>query len=234
MVACWIYTVDLAATYMGAGLFSSSANTHWATLNTTLTGIQFSAQAGGVQSDALSGITPVAGQWYYLIGRAVSATSRWIIVYDPSHGQVDQVQDVTSVAPTFTTPRLGLGGLTGSTLTNPSNDIIAEFFYMDADFAGIATGAVLPGQALTRKLALEGPFSCGEIIPNIVEYRALLSSMDVVGQSDQVSTGLVYSRVGLTTWGNPFTAANIPTAGPHPPLSTNYVRPGQIRPILTV
>jgi hypothetical protein len=233
VMGAWVYTTDVAASYCVFCFTASNSLVQEIDLEIGIATFKLIATAA-TSSNATSTIVPAAGKWYHVMCRAISATSRWIIVFDPTVGLVDQVQDVTSKAPTFTTPRVGVGGLPGTSLVLSSNNIIAEFFYMDSDFKTAATGAALSG-GYVQKLAMEGPFSVNDIQDSIVEYRSLLDGSGQAPPADQISTGSVYSRVGLTTWANPFTAANVPTAGPHSPyLTTNYVRPGQIRPIVVI
>jgi hypothetical protein len=230
---CWTFINDLAGNYIIACLTSSAANTHNVTLQLTTTKFQVTAVAGGGTQTSISNITPVVGKWYYIMCRAISATNRWVVVFDPSTGLVDQVQNTSSVSPTFTTPRIGLGCLPGTSIALTCNDTLAEFFYLAADFIGAAPAAALPRELVTT-LALEGPFSRPYLSNQVIEYRSLLWGMDTAVQADSVTLGLTYSAVGLTTWNNPFTAANVPVLGPHPPLSTNYARPQQVVQILVV
>ena len=236
VLACWTFIIDTAADYASASVASTLNITNFINLSVPTLGPAFAVvcnDGSGAQT-ITSNILPVAGRWYFMMTRAVSATSKWIIVYDPATGRADQVQNTVSKAPTLTSCNVGIGGQPGSALASASNNIIAEFFYMDSDFNGTATGTALAAE-FVRSLALEGPFARTEMQANIVEYRSLRLGVDTARQvGDSVSTGLAYSRIGRTTWANPFTAANVPIDAPHPPLSTNYVRPGQIRPIVVI
>jgi len=226
VLACWVYIIDTAAAYTSSGLANQSATTDfWNMGVSTAPALNFNVNQAGSSTSLTSLITPVAGNWYYTIGRCVSATSRWIIVYDPSTGRVDQAQSTISRAPTLTVPRLSIGVLGSSTLTNFSNNIVAEWFCMDTDVLGYDTNATLAPEWV-RALALEGPFSRREISDDIVEYKALRQGtdngfmpirMDTVGES--------YSRVGFPAWTSGGLTA--PAVAPHPPLSPNYVRPNQ-------
>lgn len=225
VMGCWVLIINTTGSQALMNFGSSANNTNFWFLGTQSTPVfNFISDAAGTASNTTSAIAPVVGNWYFVMGRSITATNRWIIVFDPTTGRVDQAQNTASNIPTIVTPRMAIGGTAGSSLINPSSDVVAEAWYMDADFL-IASAASLPTE-LVRKLALEGPFSVPQIADDIVEYRALRSNVDNAVQADQYSYGENYSRIGATTWANPFTAANVPITDRHPPfLSPRYVRP---------
>lgn len=212
---------------------SSTANNYVQLAVGATAKLNFNSNAGGTTRSCATTTSVVAGNWYFHLGRNISSTSRWVVMYDSTTGLIEQVQNTQSSAPTYVTPRFGIGSIPGSSLVNPSNNIVAEAWYADSDIIGNDTNTALSAD-FVRKLALMGPFACPEISNAIVEYHSLWQATGTAVYAPSISQGDYYSRIGLQAWANPITAANVPVPGPHPPLSPNYVRPGQNAPILVV
>lgn len=233
-MACWACPIGTFGSNRAIIALANKANIqNYFYLGTTTTS-KFDAHTttGGTGVTTASNTTAVLNSWYFILARYVTTTNRWIVVYDPSTGLVDQVQTVTSNAPIVGTLAVSIGGIRGSTIFLPSWAWVGEAFYTDAELP-FDPAAALPAEWV-RKLALEGPFSLPLLSDDIVEYKSLLSGCATAVQTEQQSIGESYSRIGLQTWANPYTAASVPLIAPHPPISSNYVRPSQIAPILVI
>lgn len=204
------------------GIFQSSNNSNYFNLYINITTQTFAWEAGdGTDRDVTSGVAS-AGNWHYIILRAISATNRRISVLT-ANGTLTHAQETTSCVPTGLN-RQTIGAYDGGAPANFYDGYIAEFFVCNADIQ--LDGAQLQ-DATMRKLAYGGPFSIPHIIPSIVEYRSFYSTQG----SDTDKPGEVFwGSAGRQSWVN---TAGV-RVGFHPPLSSGYVRPADTRRILMV
>jgi hypothetical protein len=161
----------------------------------------------------------IAGTWtYFMMRRIANANKRTCSL---RAGAINHAQETANFA-AGALDRITLAALqynsAGATAFYTGR--IAEFFYADAD---VLPGGAVMDENLLRQIAYLGPFSVPHIVPMIVEYHAMR------GPSWQMA-GDDYQRGAAREW--------IPTNGPtfshHPPISSEYIRPGQTRQLLTV
>jgi hypothetical protein len=216
-VGCWVKRTDTVNSQDFWTLCSSANTNHFWRLiwSQASTAGQFGCAAGGTTASAsASGGIPV-DTWVYAIARAISSANRRIDILN-GDGSIVSAQNTTSLSPTVNT--LSIGIQAGSSLVNPLTGSVAEFWYGNADIQ--SDGGALDGNLL-RQLAYGGPFSVPHIIPNIIEYRSLKSSLG----SDTDKLGENYfGRAGRQNYVNNSGVI----LGPHPPLPYWYKKPEDI------
>ena len=173
---------------------------------------------GGTSIAEASGGTVVVNTFYYVIGRGVSATNRWLAVLTPI-GTI-HAQNTTSRTPS------GLDNMTIGNLKRTSNNNfcdarIAEFWCTATDIQ--ADGAQLDDNLL-RQLAYGGPFSVPNVAANLLEYRSFRKVIES-DQDEAPGDELYWGGAGRQVWTN----TNGVTRGPHPPLPGWYRKPADAR-----
>ena len=191
---------DTQATERGWELFAHTGN-----ITTRMTWWTGSA----TQATAI--VTSTRDEWNYVICRLIARTSKRMTNLSMSGG-ITHANNTGATDPVALNT-VDVGGWSGSVTLNGA---LAEWWMADIDIQ--ADGLEL-NESLFLQLAYKGPFSVPHIVPAIVEYRSFWQGID----SNEDRPGHVYQRGGRRM----FTAINGPTIGEHPPISGNYVRPGQ-------
>ncbi len=171
--------------------------------------------------------------WQYVVVRANSVARRITVLNadgSVAHGSTtgggSNGEDVFSISDTlFSAPMTGM---------------IAEAFWADADIQ--ADGAQLSNETF-RQLAYRGPFSFPHFAPKVVEYHSFRSGIVQNPSGFSVNQPIPNKQLEdyyrgsqpLSLQGFSLNAGgSFPPGGPHPPLRSDYVRPGQTQRIITV
>lgn len=214
--ACWFqpHTLGITACYFTL-LNSTSSGMFFKGFISATNIISLAANDGLTSAVASTAITVVAGMWYFVVCRCISATNRWIAALG-FDGQISHAQNTTSKAPTGMN-RLRIG-IDDTTSNNLFDGYVGEFWYTDTDIQ--PGGAQLNDNTLLQ-LAYNGPFSMPNIAPDILEYRSLRKAPT----SDRDVATEIFSA-SPTTWVSVASGTNPqPDVGVHPPLPGGYIRP---------
>lgn len=211
-VGMWFNPSQLSSWATLWSLCDTGTSNNYFYLAHTPTAVNIGSAAGGTNINASVG-TVVQDRWHYIIGRFISATNRRIDFLQ-ADGAFFSGQQTTSRVPTG----IDTMALASREINVPLeffSGAIAEFFVANIDIQ--ADGAIL-NERLLRQLAYGGPFSVQHIAKNIVDYRALRSSL---GSDQDVADEWDFGGTGKQGW----SSVNGVTLGTHPPLPYWYERP---------
>lgn len=206
-VACWFNPATVTTSTRTIWALSDTGTTnHYLALQLpSLNFINAVAAAGGTEVFAANANSVVAGSWYFVVARFISATNRRISALERT-GLVSAGVNTTSRAPTsLDTMTLG-ARVSSNGATMPFDGAIAEFWIANSD-VGVDSAAALPAD-LVRRLAYNGPFSDAYVVPRIVEYRSFRTD-PLAGTGND----FYYSK-DVPVWSN----VNGATMSAHPPL----------------
>lgn len=178
--------------------------------------------AEGSASDVTAG-TVTAGAWHYVLWRGISATNRRISVLN-ANGSVSHAQNTTSLVP-LNIDRMRIGEWAGSGTGAPLDGVMAEFWYATADI--YPGGAAITDEEL-RRLAYRGPFS---LPGNVVQYLREYLSLRTLPSRGPGSDWYIGAQQRMDLWTPNGSPVN---GGPHPPLPSDYIRPGQTETIRVI
>src|SRR5882757_96238 len=186
---------------------SASTNSFSLEVNTSN---QFEIECNGGTSIAIV-TTPTftSGNWYYLVGRFISATNRRLVVLS-FDGAIGSISSVVNTTPTGLI-NMALGGDARTTAVNWFTGNVAEWWITNTDIQ--PDGTALSNQTLA-KLAYNGPFSVPIVANNLVDYRPLRYEL---GSEEDSGLDYYQGRLGRKNWVN----TNGVTVGPHTPLITS-------------
>jgi hypothetical protein len=163
----------------------------------------------------------VSNVWLFVLARFISTTNRRnaSIIADTYFTEVQNTTNISAVTPD--------NGTIGTTITSgAANNIaaagssLAEYWLTDADICANET----TDRSLVQQLALNGPFSVPHIAASVIDYRSFQSGIS----DDVVPMGAGRYQAGKGTVINFLqTGGTGLSIGPHPPLSSEYVRPAQ-------
>jgi hypothetical protein len=221
-IGTWVYPTTTAADRTIWSIADTAVTNHWFELRQGATDVWTLASASGGTTNSINAGTVTANNWFFVLCRCISATSRRITVLD-GNGEITLGFNSTSRAPT------GLDAITiGCRKTSATSQfmdgMIAEFWLTNTD---IQADGASQQPAMMRQLAYGGPFSVPHIAKDIIEYRSLRKypSSEADGLEE-----VFHGAPGRLTWTN----TNGVTIGPHPPLPYWYEKPGQRRTPLIV
>jgi hypothetical protein len=214
-VGCWFYVTTTGSSSRVIWEASLTATDDSIRLNNVLGFLSFEKNHLAANTWGF-GPSVAANIWYYTLCREISITNHRVSMLTATTGQVQHSSDATSSAVTTNNVKTTIGAThTNGAAGSGMQGGIAEWFVADGD---IVPGGGAPSDSLIRQLAYYGPFSVPSIAAQIYEYRGLVRPGNGL-------TNDYYARDGG------FRALWVPTGspivGPHPPLSGNYVRPGQ-------
>lgn len=174
--------------------------------------------SGATDGFALVGTVATVNLWYFAVARFISTTSRFIDVLYPD-GSIASASDTTSVNPGVTAHAIG-GLVENNTPTVDTffDGLIAEFWMANINIQP-AGGAL--NSAFLSQLAFSGPFSDPNVARAVTVYSSFRSSLFAE-----------FFGAGRSPFS--WTNNNGVTMGPHPPLSSSYVRPGQRKSVLMI
>jgi hypothetical protein len=211
-VGMWAFPTATTAgqTLFGNG-YTANQTFERVTLSTTCT-IGSNAGGGEVVATAAGAIT--ANQWYFVVGRFVSATERRISLYSPSTG-VSHGNSATSSAPATDTTLIG-ANFSLNSAQNQFTGVIAEYWSTQGTDCWIP-GNHFPNEVFL-KLAFGGPFSIGLVDRSLLEYRSFRQGpVEFYGAGDR---DLFTRRLQMQRWDRVATVYG----GIHPPLPYWYRR----------
>jgi hypothetical protein len=164
--------------------------------------------------------TPVAGKWYYVVARYISATNRWLSILPHGDGLAAlHSQNTTSANPTLSPVVCTIGA--DNNAGSGCAATMAEFFFAKAD---IQSDGLQLSDTTLRKLAYEGPLSVIRQ-DQIIEYLQFRVWHDPAASFiQQLRTGnepdYFSARVPIIKWTQ---ASGRPALlGIHPQLYTSY------------
>lgn len=192
---------------------SDGAATNFFRLSTVGTNaFQISANPGNSSNAG----TVVANQWFYILGRFISAANRRISVLS-SDGIISNAQNVINVTPTgLINVALGASAPTATPAAgNVFDGNVAEFFITNSD---IQPDGLQLQDAMLRQLARGGPFSLPHIAKDIADYRSLRSSL---GSDTDAQPDYDLGNRGRQIWAN----VNGVIRAAHPPQAMGYMGP---------
>ena len=207
----WFLGSSAAATNRDCFLLRQNSTNVW----------HISVADSGAQTSAAAG-TVTASQWFYVVGRFISATNYRIAVLQPD-GSTAHAQGTISRTPA-SVDRSAVGIQAVATPTQGFTGQVAEYWLASGDIQ--ADGAQLQDNVL-RQLAYGGPFSVPHIVKDIIEYRSFRTYPSSEGDN---LNEVFHGAAGRQTWAN----INGVTIGHHPPLPYWYEKPGQRRTTLTI
>lgn len=175
---------------------------------------------GFVENSTNSSVSPscgtaTIGRYVYVVVRWLSATNRWIHVFDPVANTVSSSQDTTNIAvPT------GITNVTfGNVFVNGQafSGTMAEAWIANGDCFPASQAAAPPNDQVMQ-LAFNGPLACPGLMPIVSTYwpmnapvaAAANPTLAVPDYAVRQSVAPLYNAGGVT-----FTA-------PHPPLVTQW------------
>jgi len=211
-IGMWAYPT---ANTSGQTLFATGQTGGQAGERVTLGGtctIGSNAGAGEVAATAAGTIS--INQWYFIVGRFVSATERRISMYSPSTGISHGLSSANS-APTTDTTVIG-SNFSLNTAQNFFTGMIAEYWATQGADCWIP-GSHFPNEVFL-KLALGGPFSNALVDRSLLEYRSFRQ-----GPVETFGAGpndLLARRLQMQRWDQ---VAGV-LAGHNPPLPYWYRR----------
>jgi hypothetical protein len=220
-IGLWLHCDNLPGAevnFMSIG--ATSAQRVWDITITTAGAIwtgYFNGSANGYQGTTNG--TVAAGVWSYFLMRRISNSSKRTVAL--RGGNINHTSETSNFA-AGALDRITLAALmyNSAAATNFFTGRIAEFFYANAD---IQPGGGVMDESLLRQIAYNGPFSVPHIVPLIAEYHSLRGpTWQQAGEDYQRGASRSWVPVNGVTWSH------------HPPLSSEYVRPGQTRRLLTV
>lgn len=213
-VALWFYPTGLSGNYGLWSLTNSVDQGHFLRYNDTQLS-SYALDSGGFNFATCEGAV-VPSKWNFALLRHISSTNRRLSGLSAA-GDIVHAQNTVSRTPS------GINSVKiAAEVTFTGAGSIAEYWFANVDVQ--EDGAQLQN-SLFLQLAHCGPFSVPRIVKNIIEYRSFRKH-PICGELGEVYWG----RFGIQQW----TDNNGVTIGPHPPLSQEYVRPGQRKLALVV
>ena len=196
---CFIWNaVNSANTTLFWGLFMNAAAT------------VVTLYSGSVNLLSVNALTN--GQWYYLIGRFISATNRRMTLLEPDLHAIEEVQSTTSNTPGAFNNE-AIGSLPASSALF-STGIVAEMWRTNTDIQPDGAALLVP---TLLQLAYRGPYSISSISQNLVWYKSFRqSNVDVTDTIDDPCFAL-NGRMGWAA------STTQPAPTTHPPLDSDYV-----------
>lgn len=222
-VGMWVNMLDdtISQTFWGLEDTGGTAN-YWSLSFTPADNVYTYCAAGTVDFYSAASL-PLAGEWFYLLFRAVSATNRRTSLLNAQQGTLVHSQSTAAKTPAGV-DAVTLGAFKTTTASDFSSALIAEYFMTDTDIQPDGTAST---DSLVRQLAYSGPFSVAQVGQNVVDYRSLFSNL---GSSTDNASNVARGGKGPQTWTN----TNAVVLGAHPPLVYNYARPAQMKRKLVV